>query len=200
MGEHLDLLDFITVSGQQYTEVTFGDLQKTESVVMVPVEIVSTANGGAMIQVGDALITLAVTYVAPVPVIDRALFAGMPYSKQGDLYWTCVNNWSTYPVGEVRAWIGSRLLFATIHLYGSNLNSADCRGNIAQVLTSGGTDVTEVQATSVEIVGASASEIQLNFYITLGVEVGGKTIASGDRLFCSFRYGDIVFEYIADIS
>lgn len=198
-GTDLDLLDFITVSGQQYTTVTFGEMQKTDSVVMVPVEIVSTANGGAMLYVGDAVITLQVTYVAPAPVITSATIFGQPFIRQSSYFWRRVDEDNPLSVDQVRAWIGNTSSLSDIRLNGQNLASSYLSRGYAFVQRGAGVEVTSSTPTSIVVYSASSSQILLGDNYTLGSEVEGYSISPGDVFVCSFNFNGIVFEYDAPI-
>ena len=117
-GENLYLLDVPTVTGEQYSTVTFGDMVKDDGAAMVPVEIVSTANGGAMIQIGDAVITLAVTYVAPVPVISQVFVGDILLVKSGS---TFMKYLTTSRTDMVEAFSGSRKFEVSFRIKGTNV-------------------------------------------------------------------------------
>lgn len=116
-GTDLDLIDGITVTGTQYAAVEIGDLVNTGDAISAPISITSTANGGFTLQIGEAVVTVSVTYVQPSANLTGAILNGAVLTRSSGNLWS-----NSYDASkeDIKYDLGKSLTYA-LQLQGSRL-------------------------------------------------------------------------------
>lgn len=174
-GTDLDLIDGITVTGTQYAAVEIGDLVNTGDAISAPISITSTANGGFTLQIGDAVVTVSVTYVQPQVRLTSSRIGSYSLDQSGNNY---INAEASIPRSSLLAAKDTESS-NWLYLNGNNLQLVESssisvqyilqNANFQNVwLRQGTIAVQEQNATRLDVVGTATHDYATDQVITGG--------------------------------